>query len=193
MILFCLHNLEKLVWKSPYLRGKCFTKVLHVQSNYYLQVLELRSEEENKVSVFFYNQDNSCLIWSQVMWDESGFFYRVLLWSKIDSYFYFHKLKVFLFNTHHAKLQVIMFTRSVINWAIISGFGRPPLQNSNMAGNNWESWGRRGSDVIQSRQRKQFGYLVWASEFLKGFCSCFFTNTIEIRTDLVRAWQDYAS
>ena len=25
-----------------------------------------------------------------------------------------------------------------------------------------------------------------ASEFLKGFCSCFFTNTIEIRTELVR-------
>lgn len=50
-------------------------------------------------------------------------------------------------------------TRSVINWAIISVFGRPPLQNSNLAGNNWESWGGRGSDVIQSRQQKQLGYL----------------------------------
>ena len=51
-----------------------------------------------------------------------------------------------------------MSTRSVINWAIISGFGRPPLQISNLAGNNWESWGGRGSDVIQSRQQKQLGY-----------------------------------
>ena len=51
-----------------------------------------------------------------------------------------------------------MSTKSVINWAIISGFGRPPLQNSNLAGNNWESWGGRGSDVIQSRQQKQLGY-----------------------------------
>ena len=63
-----------------------------------------------------------------------------------------------MFNTYHAKLQVFMSTRSVINWAIISGFGRPLLQNSNMAGNNWETWGGRGSDVIQSRQEKQFGY-----------------------------------
>ena len=51
-----------------------------------------------------------------------------------------------------------MSTKSVINWAIISGFGRPPLQNSNLAGNNWESWGGRASDVIQSRQQKQLGY-----------------------------------
>ena len=51
-----------------------------------------------------------------------------------------------------------MSTRSVINLAIISGFGRPPLQNSNMAGNNWESWDGRGSDVMQSRQQKWFSY-----------------------------------
>ena len=51
-----------------------------------------------------------------------------------------------------------MSTGGVINWAIISGFGRRPLQNSNMAGNNWESWGGRGSDVIRSRRQKQFGY-----------------------------------
>ena len=51
-----------------------------------------------------------------------------------------------------------MSARSVINWAIISGYGRPPLQNSNMAGNNWESWDGRGSDVIRSRQQKQPGY-----------------------------------
>ena len=67
-----------------------------------------------------------------------------------------------MFNTYHAKLQVFMSTRSVINWAIISGFGRPagrrPSQNSNVARNNWESWGGRGSDVIQSRRQKQFGY-----------------------------------
>lgn len=63
-----------------------------------------------------------------------------------------------MLNTYHAKLQVFMSTRSVINWAIISVFGRPPLQSSNLAGNNWESWGGRGSDVIRSRQQKQLGY-----------------------------------
>ena len=83
---------------------------------------------------------------------------KVLLWSKIDSYIFFHKSKVLMFNTYHAKLQVFTSTRRVIDWAIISGFGRPPLQNSNMARNNWEKWGGRGSDVIQSRQQKQFGY-----------------------------------
>ena len=62
--------------------------------------------------------------------------------------------------TQHAKFQVFMSTRIVINLATISGFDRPPLQNSNMAGNNWESWGGRGSDVIQSRQQKQRGYLT---------------------------------
>ena len=53
-----------------------------------------------------------------------------------------------------------MSSRSVINWAIISGFGRPPLQNSNFAGNNWKSWGGRGSEVIQPRQQKQLGYFI---------------------------------
>ena len=33
-------------------------QVLHVQSNNYLLFLELPLEEENKVSVLFYNQDN---------------------------------------------------------------------------------------------------------------------------------------
>ena len=78
--------------------------------------------------------------------------------QKLTPIFFFHKSKVLVFNTYHAKLQVFKSPRSVINWAIISGFRRPPLQNSNMAGNNWESWGGRGSDVIQSRQQKQFGY-----------------------------------
>ena len=78
--------------------------------------------------------------------------------QKLTPIFFFHKSKVLIFNTYHAKLQVFMSTKSVINWAIISGFGRPPLQNSYMAGNNWESLGERGSDVIQSRQQKQFGY-----------------------------------
>jgi len=55
-----------------------------------------------------------------------------------------------MFNTYHAKIQVFMSTRSVINWAIISGFGRPPLQNSNLAGNNWEIWG--GREVTSSNQ-----------------------------------------
>ena len=63
-----------------------------------------------------------------------------------------------MLNTYHAKFQVFMYTRSAIIWATISGFDRPPLQNSNMAGNNWESWGERGSDVIQSRRQKQAGY-----------------------------------
>ena len=39
--------------KISVFREKCFMQVLHVQSNNYLQFLELRSEEENKVSVFF--------------------------------------------------------------------------------------------------------------------------------------------
>ena len=56
--------------------------------------------------------------------------------SSLPLFFFFHKSKVLMFNTYHAKFQVFMSTRSVINWAIISGFGRPPLQNSNMAGNN---------------------------------------------------------
>ena len=49
-----------------------------------------------------------------------------------------------------------MSTRSVINWVLISGFGRPLLQNLNMARNNCQSGA--GGDVIQSRQQKQFGY-----------------------------------
>ena len=65
-----------------------------------------------------------------------------------------------MFNTHHAKFEVFMSTRSVINWAKIADFDRPPLQTSNMAGSNWESWGGRGSDVMQSRQQKQRGYLT---------------------------------
>ena len=78
---------------------------------------------------------------------------------------FFHKSKVLMFNTYHANFQVYMYTRSVINWAIISGFGRPPLQNSNMAGNNWESWG--GREVTSSNQdsKNNLGTL--------GFCSCF--------------------
>jgi len=63
--------------------------------------------------------------------------------------------------------------------------GRPPLQNSNLAGNNWESWGGRGSDVIQSRQQKQLGYFSMRQvSSWKVFAV--FTNTIEIRTELVR-------
>ena len=64
-----------------------------------------------------------------------------------------------MFNTHHAKFQVFMFTRSVINWATISGFDRPPLQNSNMAGNNWESWGGRESD--SSNQDSKHSVATW--------------------------------
>ena len=76
MILFCLHNLEKRVRKFPDLKDKCFMQVLHVQSNNYLLFLELRLEEENKVSVLFYNEDNPCLILTAVKWDENGPFYN---------------------------------------------------------------------------------------------------------------------
>ena len=75
MILFCLHNLEKRVRKFPDLKDKCFM-LLRVQSNNYLLFLELRLEEENEVSVLFYNQDNTCLILTVVKWDENGPFYN---------------------------------------------------------------------------------------------------------------------
>ena len=98
-----------------------------------------------------------------------------------------------MFNTYHAKLQVFMSTRSVINWAIISGFGRPPLQNSNLAGNNWENWG--GREVTSSNQdsKNNLAILVWSKWVPERFLQLFFTNTIEIRIELVRAWQKYAS
>ena len=51
-------------------------QALHVQSNNYLLFLELRLEEENKVSVLFYNQDNTCLILTAVKLDENGPFYN---------------------------------------------------------------------------------------------------------------------
>ena len=59
----------------------------------------------------------------------------------------------------------------------ISGFDRPPLQNSNMARNNWESWGGRGSDVIQSRHQNQHGYfsMQWLC-FQNSFCSFLYEN-----------------
>ena len=81
---------------------------------------------------------------------------KVLLWSKIDSYF-FYVSKV---NSYHAKFQVFMPSASAINWATISDFDRPPLQNSNMVGNNWETWGGRGGDVIQSRQQFKIMWLL---------------------------------
>ena len=115
-------------------------------------------------------------------------FIKVLLWSKIDFYFFFDISKALMFNTHHAKLQVFMSTRSVINWATISGFDRPPLQNSNMAGNNWESWGGRGNDVIQSRQQKQRGYF----SMQQGFCSCVFLrirSKFELNSSMTKVCQ----
>lgn len=56
-ILFCLHNLEKLVKKFLDLKDKCYKKVLRAQLNSYLQFLELQLEEENKDLVLFYNHD----------------------------------------------------------------------------------------------------------------------------------------
>lgn len=77
-----------------------------------------------------------------------------------------------------------MSTRSVINWAIISGFGRPPLQNSNLAGSNWESWA--GGEVTSYNQdsKNNLATLVCGKWVPDRFLS--FTNTIEIRTELVR-------
>ena len=87
--------------------------------------------------------------------------------------YFFHKSKVLMFNTYHSKLQAFMFMRSVINWAIISGFGRPPLQNSNMAGNNWESWG--GREVTSSNQdsKNNLATLVWGKWVPERFLQCF--------------------
>ena len=62
--------------KLPNLKDKCSMQVLLVQSNNYLQFFEFWIEEENKVSVLFYNQDNTCLILTGVNWDESGPFYN---------------------------------------------------------------------------------------------------------------------
>ena len=70
--------------------------------------------------------------------------FKVLLWSKIDFYFFFDVSKVLMSNTYHAKFQVFMSTGSAINWATISDFDRPRLQNLHMTVNNWESRGGRG-------------------------------------------------
>ena len=55
-------------------------QMLHAGStctiNNYLLFFELRLEEENKVSVLLYNQDNTYLILTGVKWDESGPFYN---------------------------------------------------------------------------------------------------------------------
>ena len=86
-----------------------------------------------------------------------------------------------------------MSTRSVINWAIVSGFGRPPLQNSNLAGNNWESWGGRGSDVIQSRQQKQLGYFSMGqvSSWKVFAVGCFLPirSKFELNSSVTRVYQ----
>ena len=55
-ILFCLHNLEKLVKEFLDLKDKCYKKVLHAQLNNYLQFSELQLEEESKDLVLFYKQ-----------------------------------------------------------------------------------------------------------------------------------------
>ena len=87
-----------------------------------------------------------------------------------------------MINTYHANFQVFMSTRSVINSAINSGFRRPPLQNSNLAGNNWEIWG--GREVTSSSQdiKNNLATLVWGKWVPERFLQLFFTNTIEIRT-----------
>ena len=76
MISLFLRNLEKRVRKLPNLTVKRLMQVLLVQSNHYLQFLEVWLDEENKVSVLFYNQGNTCLILTGVNWDESGPFYN---------------------------------------------------------------------------------------------------------------------
>ena len=113
--------------------------------------------------------------------------------QKLTSIF-FHKSKVLMFNTYHAKRQVFISTRSVINWAIISGFGRPPLQTSNLAGNNCESWGGRGSDVIQSSQQKQLGYFSMRQvSSWKLFAVVFLRIRSKLNSNWSRPWQEYAS
>ena len=54
-ILFCLHNLEKLVKEFLDLKDKCYKKVLRAQLNSYLQFLELQLGEESKDLVLFYS------------------------------------------------------------------------------------------------------------------------------------------
>jgi len=79
-----------------------------------------------------------------------------------------------MFNTYHAKLQVFMSMRSVINWAIISGFGRPPLQNSNLAGNNWESWGGRKVTSSNQDSKNNLATFVWGKWVPERFLQLFF-------------------
>ena len=37
----------------------------------------LDQKRKIRFQFFFYNQDNTCLIWSRVMWDESELFYNM--------------------------------------------------------------------------------------------------------------------
>ena len=84
-----------------------------------------------------------------------------------------------MFKTYPAKLQVFMSTKSVLNWAIISGFGRPPLQNSNMAGNNWESWGEREVTSSNQDSKNNLATLVRGKWVPERFLQLLFTNTID--------------
>ena len=55
-----------------------------------------------------------------------------------------------------------------------------------LAGNNSESWGGRGVTSSNQESKNNLATLVWGKSVPERFWSCFFTNTIEIRTELVR-------
>ena len=85
-----------------------------------------------------------------------------------------------------------MSSRSVINWAIISGFGRPPLQNSNLAGNNWESWGGRGVTSSNQDSKNNLATLVWGKWVPERFLQLFFLrirSKFELNSSVTRVCQ----
>ena len=86
----------------------------------------------------------------------------------------YSNLYLLMFNTYHAKLQVFMSTRSVFNWAIISGFSRPPSQNLNMAGNNRESWGAREVTSSNQASKNNLATLVCVKWVPERFLQLFF-------------------
>jgi len=144
---------------------------------------------------------NSCWFLFQYVSDESHYlahswntiaFLKCYYDQKLTSIFFFHKSKVLMLNTYHAKLQVFMSTRSVINWAIISGFGRPPLQNSNLAGNNWESWGGRGVTSSNPESKNNVTTLVCGKWVPERFLKLFFYEC-DRNSNWTRPWQEYAS
>ena len=97
-----------------------------------------------------------------------------------------------MFNTYHAKLQVLMSTRSVINWAIISGFGCPPLQIQ-----IWPWTTKKvgaGGEVTSSNQdsKKNLATLEYGKWVPERFLQLFFYE-YDQNSNWTRPWQEYAS